>query len=140
MNTVPQEQNRKEESENIRQLFTRQHRDVTSVHEANERLSGATPICSVHVVKFHATNAIPLSPLTSLTVPRLRFMVNQILRLYRRCPSSLYDPPDEGFRERFSFRRLSRRLLGKLAADLMLRGIIKEVGIYRIIYCGRFPF
>lgn len=37
-----------EEVENIRQLFTRQRRGITSIREANVRLSGATPICSGH--------------------------------------------------------------------------------------------
>lgn len=45
--------------ENIRQLFTRQRRGITSVREANVRLSGATPICSGHIVKFRVTNTIP---------------------------------------------------------------------------------
>lgn len=45
--------------ENIRQLFTRQLRGVTSVREANERLSGATPIRSRHIVKFRVTNTSP---------------------------------------------------------------------------------
>jgi len=45
--------------ENIRQLFTRQLRGITSVREANERLSGATPICSGHIVKFRETNTSP---------------------------------------------------------------------------------
>ena len=71
MNTVVREGGRegererekeRERRENIRQLFTRQRRGVTSVHEANERLSGATPICSGRIVKFHATNAIALAP------------------------------------------------------------------------------
>ena len=69
MNTVVRgTKSQMEKSENIRQLFTRQDRGVTSVREANERLSGATPICSGRIVKFHATNAITLAPLPLRTV------------------------------------------------------------------------